>query len=91
MTTPVVVEVTRALRWDGETIRPGMTLKLSPLEAQQALDSGRAKLIHADDAVLCIQAVRKDVQAQLKAAGGSSLPPPGKDWQWQHRLSVPLS
>ncbi len=86
----VTVEITRSLRWDGEICRPGATLKVDALQAQHLLDSGRAKLIHADDAVLCIAAVRKDVQAQLKRAGGPPQPAPPEGWPWQPHSSRPL-
>lgn len=71
----IIIEAVRPLRWDGETVRPGHTLRLSPIEAQQALDTGRARLVHADDAVACIAAVRAEIRQALRAERAEWQPP----------------
>jgi hypothetical protein len=81
MNDNITVEILRPLRWEGETRTAGATLKVNAFEAQQLLDSGRARLVHADDLVQCHAAARADVLRQLKAAGGSRIGPAPDPWQ----------
>lgn len=78
----ITVMVERPLRWFGDSLPPGATLKVDPLQAQHLLDSGRARLVHAADAEQCIQAVRDDVKVQLRRAGGSQ-PAAPTGWPWR--------
>jgi hypothetical protein len=62
----ITVQAVRPLMWFGNVLQPGQTLKVDPLQAQHLLDSGRAKLLHQDDADACRQAVRDDIKKQLR-------------------------
>jgi hypothetical protein len=90
MTTVVHVRVDRPICSNGERVEVGTVLKLPALAAADALRSGRVSLVYPDDAVAVMQADRADVLLQLKRAGGSNMPAPGKDWQWLPRGSRPL-
>lgn len=66
MTDTVTLRTTRPLCMRGERVEVGTVLKLAPLAAADVLASGRAELVHADDAVQCIAAVRAEVRAALR-------------------------
>lgn len=78
----ITVSVVRPLHWFGDCLPAGATLKVDPLQAQHLLDSGRARLVHEADAEQCMQAVRDDVRAQLRAAGGRIEQVPD-GWPWR--------
>jgi hypothetical protein len=91
MTAAVHIEVDRPICVNGERVEVGTVLALPALAAADALRSGRVHLVYPDDAVAVLQAERAATKAQLKAAGGSSLPAPPENWPWEPRGSRPLS
>jgi hypothetical protein len=91
MSSTVSVRVLRPINMAGERVEAGIVLQLPALAAADALRSGRVHLVYPDDAVAVLQAERAATKAQLKAAGGSNLQAPPKDWPWESRGSVPLS
>jgi hypothetical protein len=78
----ITVEILRPIFWKGDHLPAGAKVGASALEAQQLIDSTRARLVHAADAKACKDAVHADVRAALKAAG-SAAPQPPEGWPWR--------
>jgi hypothetical protein len=68
-TTPTVVR--------GERIEEGQQVELSPLEAMDAIESRRLRLVHHGDLQRCLEARRKEIARLLRYA------PAAPDGPWR--------
>jgi hypothetical protein len=76
----------RNVLFRGQRVETGTVLKLSPLEAAQALENAAGELVRPDDLAACQEATRADVRAMLREAARVPLPagpwlPAGQHWQ----------
>ena len=71
------IRVTRAMLYDGAIAPPGTLLTLDPAEAQDALDSGRAELVDANDRAAAMAGRRAAVVALMRREQRLAPPPDG--------------
>ena len=69
MSGAIIVRVVRALMHGGRRVEAGETLKVPALVAAELLASGRAELVHGDDADEVHKARQADVRRAIAAAG----------------------
>lgn len=77
----ITVRVTRPLHLDGRRVEAGSTLKLTALQASDALHSGRAELLHLPDLAQCHAAIRADTTRLLRESGATRIGAAPDPWR----------